>query len=158
MTQRSQCSDCGGTECPRWELTCGPVVKTWGFAATDLGLILVGELRSHRPCGAENKRQREREEALLCRNHTLNSVWWVGRYQTGKFVSVAALHRQVFCKSVTVSKSESLKDEVARSTLLWYVDLKFPNQGSNRTPFSRRVQSSPPDCQETPYGSFYAKN
>ena len=39
MTQRSQCPDCGGTECPRWELTCGPVVKTRAFAATDPGLI-----------------------------------------------------------------------------------------------------------------------
>ena len=49
-------------ECPRWGLTCGPVVKLslpWPQVWS-----LVRELRSHRPCDAGKKKERERESKL----------------------------------------------------------------------------------------------
>lgn len=65
----------------------------------------------------QEKKGGGREKASSpCRNHTLCDL---GRgYETGKLSKAAVLHRQVFSKSTTVSKSESLKDEVALSVLI----------------------------------------
>ena len=78
----------------------------------------------------KKKGERERKQALLCRNHTLCDLWG-GDMRLASLSKAAVLHSQVFSKSVTVSKSESLKDEVALSVLIWYMALfvyfKFSN-------------------------------